>query len=152
MTEEQALPTDQQAAIDARNAAARESIAQAQAMWQRRQASLKPLPRVGALEALHAGLRERVATSIFGREIRQDDYCNDTVTYMQSGVSVSGGKRGSAYRDYGPYVCLPSTHGIQPLSDIVLAALITFLRRGQRAHAGTLVSDGKTLEASNDPV
>ena len=131
MTEEQALPPDQQSAIDERNRVARESIEKARAMWMRRQASLRPLPRVGALEALHAGLRERVATSVFGREI-----------------PVPQGY-GFAYIDN--WHCLPSLRVVPQLSDMALAALITFLRRGERARAGTLVSDGTPLaEASND--
>lgn len=131
MTEEQALPPDQQAAIDERNRMARESIEKARVMWLRRQASLKPLPRIGALEALHAGLRERVATSVFGREIPVP--------------------QGYGFAHIDDWRCIPSLRTIEPLSDMALAALITFLRRGERARAGKLVSDGKSIsEAAND--
>lgn len=131
MTEDQELPADAQAAIDERNRVARESIDKARAMWQRRLLSLRPLPRIGALEALHAGMRERVATSVFGREIPHAQQAG--FTYIED------------------WRCIPSLRTIEPLPDIALAALITFLRRGERARAGTLVSDGRpALEASND--
>ena len=133
MTEEQALPPDEQAAIDERNRVARESIEKARALWMRRQVSLRPLPRTGALEALHAGMRERVATSIFGRDIHVP--------------------QGYGFQYIDDWHCIPSLRVVPQLSDIALAALITFLRRGERARAGILVSDGKSLaEASNDPV
>jgi hypothetical protein len=127
MTDDIQPPVDAQAALDERNRIARESIEKAQAMWQRRLDSLRPLPRIGAMEALHASLRERNATSIFGKE-----------------MAIQPGDKS--------YIRLPSVHGDEPLPDYVAAALITFLRRGARARAGTLVSDGKPVEASNDAV
>lgn len=131
MTEDQALPADAQAAIDERNRVAREQIDKAAAMWRRRQASLAPLPRVGALEALHAGLRERVATSMFGRDCAP--------------------QRNPDFEYITDWRCTPGLRHVEPLHDVAVAALITFIRRGERARAGTLVSDGTMhTEAVND--
>jgi len=88
-----------------RNASAQETIAKAKAQFERLQRARKPLGPNATLADLHAGLRDRVATSVFGKGWRMPDY----------------------------RIMLPCFRDPPHLTDTHVAALITFWNRRAQA-------------------
>lgn len=125
MKHQQTNPQDVEDAVivkDERVEAIAKAKADLQANWNRRRAAFKDLPDGCTLDDLHAGLRERVRLSVFGSTFRQRE----------------------------ERLLIPFVRDIRPMSDYEAAALLTFLRRGERARLGILVSDGKGLLDETD--
>lgn len=102
---------------DVRAEAAAKAKADLQAAWNKRREAFKPLPDGCTLDDLHAGLRGRVRLSVFG----------------------------STFRTREERLLIPYVRDIRPMTDYEAAALVTFIRRGELARMGMLVSEGKGL-------